>query len=180
MAFNLRFKDVWNKKPSKENNTGYYHVFKFQSKNCVQGYLWAYYYEEENGILKFIGRVDLNKLKEVVKSKGLPWKIIDEEKARLSDEENKLNEHLHTNGNTTGFYRVGKNKSKKTSQGFVWVYTYKENGVKKTLSRTNFFKLKKAVKEKGLPWKIINESLARDTLNSIESNISPNTLDSFY
>lgn len=67
-----------NKKIDNRNTTGYYHVYKDKDPTCNQGFLWTYNYLE-NGVRRKIRRVDINKLEEVVKSKGLEWRVIDGE-----------------------------------------------------------------------------------------------------
>ncbi len=56
--------------------------------------------------------------------------------------------------NTTGYYRVFKNKNSTYKQGFTWVYYYyDENGKQKRVSSVDLKKLEVKVKEKGLPWR---------------------------
>lgn len=50
--------------------------------------------------------------------------------------------------NTSGYYRVSKVKDKKCKQGFTWVYQYHGNSIR----NVDLKRLKKNVKEKGLPW----------------------------
>lgn len=54
------------------NTSGYYRVIKRKDKTCKQGFIWIYRYYE-NGKRKYITSVDLEKLEEKVKAKGLPW-----------------------------------------------------------------------------------------------------------
>lgn len=54
--------------------------------------------------------------------------------------------------NTTGYFRVHKLKDKRTKQGFIWVYKWRENGQQKKLSSVNLITLASKVKTKGLPW----------------------------
>lgn len=56
----------------KQNTTGYYRVIKKERKNTKQGFTWVYRYYK-NGKRKYISSVDLDKLEEKVKAKGLPW-----------------------------------------------------------------------------------------------------------
>jgi len=72
-----------NKNPSKEtrrkmsenkgNTSGYYRVSKVKKSRCKQGFIYVYRYPDENGKIKSICRVDIRKLREEVKSKGLDW-----------------------------------------------------------------------------------------------------------
>ena len=59
--------------------------------------------------------------------------------------------------NTSNYYRVSKTKTKRTKQGFTWVYVYPENNKIKRLYSVNFETLKKKVQAKGLPWYKIND-----------------------
>ena len=56
------------------NASGYFRVCKKKDKNCKQGFRWAYQYTDENNKKKAITCVDIKKLKEKVKKKGLLWK----------------------------------------------------------------------------------------------------------
>lgn len=56
--------------------------------------------------------------------------------------------------NTTGYYRVSKNKNSIYKQGFVYRYRYyDENGKQKVINSVDLKKLEVKVKERGLPWK---------------------------
>ena len=59
------------------NTTGYYRVTKDTCKSCKRGFRWRYNYLE-NGRPKAITSVDLKKLEERVKAKGLEWYKLDE------------------------------------------------------------------------------------------------------
>ena len=63
----------------------------------------------------------------------------------------------HTNmrisRNTTGFYGVYKQVCPKCSQGFTWKYTYKEQGILKTIESVDLKKLEAKVKAKNLIWR---------------------------
>ena len=54
--------------------------------------------------------------------------------------------------NTTGYYRVIKQKGKQYSQGFIWTYNYYVDGKRKRISSMDIEKLKEKVEEKGLEW----------------------------
>ena len=56
------------------NTTGYFRVSKSQCKSCKQGFMWAYIYLDENGKRKEIKSVDIKKLEEKIKTKGLEWR----------------------------------------------------------------------------------------------------------
>ena len=121
-----------------------------------QGFYYQYSYTEE-GQRKFIKSIDIMELEEKVKSRGLPWIVMDHEKARLTNEKSDAN---RTPTNKTGFYRVNKNKSKTNKQGFIWRYQYKEGDKYKTINRSNLTELYEEVLKKGLPWRITDYDLA--------------------
>ncbi len=56
-------------------------------------------------------------------------------------------------GNTSGYAHVMKQRDSRLKKGFVWVYSYKENGKVKRLTCKTLKGLEKKVKEKGLGWK---------------------------
>ena len=55
--------------------------------------------------------------------------------------------------NTTGFFCVSKKKSCRVKQGFIYSYSYFEDGKIKNITSINMKKLEEKVKEKGLEWK---------------------------
>lgn len=61
-----------------QNTSGYLNVYKVKSKNCKQGFFWQYSYYE-NGKRKTISSVDIKKLEEKVKVKGLKWLKFEED-----------------------------------------------------------------------------------------------------
>lgn len=70
--------------------------------------------------------------------------------------------------NSTGFFRVRKEKDKTCKQGFLWTYEfYNENKKHKKIRRVNFFELKKEVEKQKMIWKIIDLDKAIDTVRSI-------------
>jgi len=61
--------------------------------------------------------------------------------------------NLSKSRNTTGFYRVSKEKCKSCKQGFKWVYGYyDENGKRKKITTVNLKKLEEKVKARGFDW----------------------------
>lgn len=73
-----KMSDVTKQKISKkmseiQNTTGYYRVYKRKNKTYKQGFQWCYQYYDETGKRIPITSVNLDKLKEKVKAKGLPW-----------------------------------------------------------------------------------------------------------
>lgn len=59
--------------------------------------------------------------------------------------------------NTSGYRNVCKEICKTCKQGFRWKYLYYEDGKQKSISSISIEKLEKKVKEKGLPWNVLNE-----------------------
>ena len=59
-----------------KNSTGYFRVTTKKDKTCKQGFIYDYQYYDENGKRKHIVSVDIEKLKEKVKAKGLEWREI--------------------------------------------------------------------------------------------------------
>lgn len=54
--------------------------------------------------------------------------------------------------NTSGYYRVTKEKSSRYKQGFIWSYRYYKNGKQKSIRNVDIEYLENAVKSRGLPW----------------------------
>ena len=70
------FSDDSMMKMSKAQNTsGYYRVIKAKNKQYKQGFIWRYQYFED-GKYKYITSIDINKLEQKVKAKGLKWRKI--------------------------------------------------------------------------------------------------------
>ena len=81
------------KKISKsQNTTGFYRVSKVKDNAYKQGFIWRYRYQNKLTEKK-ISSINLLKLKEKVGAQNLPWKIIDDEKAQKSLEENNKYHH---------------------------------------------------------------------------------------
>lgn len=68
---------------------------------------------------------------------------------KLSDEQ-KIS--ISKTTNTSGYYRVLKNKNKKLKQGFTWAYNYYEDGKRKSIYSVDIKKLEEKVRAKGLKW----------------------------
>lgn len=64
------------------SKTGIYRVYKSKTTNVKQGFVYNYSYYDENKHRRTLSSVNLLKLKEKVVEKGLPWIIIDKEKAK--------------------------------------------------------------------------------------------------
>ncbi len=56
-----------------KNSLNIYRVCREKDKCCNQGFIYTYQYYNDKGVRKKIRSVDLDKLKEKVKAKGLEW-----------------------------------------------------------------------------------------------------------
>lgn len=66
----------------------------------------------------------------------------------------KISESLSKSNNTSGYFRVCKQKDKRCNHGWRWAYWYyDENGKRKNISSNDIDKLEAKVKAKGLKWK---------------------------
>lgn len=162
-------------KISYENDsTGFYRVSKTNSK--IWGYYYKYYYKEGNQPTS-LQSVNIRVLKKNVEEKGLPWKISDEEKAKQTLKES--DENNMDRQNSTGYYNMSLMKEPRVKQGFVYRYHYRIDGKTKSIMSVDLERLEQKVKEKNLPWFIVNEELAkntRDKLNQTGSQKSLNDL----
>ena len=61
--------------------------------------------------------------------------------------------HALNANNSTGYFRVSIMKCKNCKQGFIYRYTYYENGKRKAICAVSIEKLEEKVKAKGLPWR---------------------------
>lgn len=76
----------------------------------------------------------------------------------------KISESKSKAQNTTGFYRVSKQKNSSCKQGFTWRYKYYDNNKPIAIKSTDLKKLKEKVKAQNLPWKIINKEYVKQSL----------------
>lgn len=60
-----------------KGSSGYYRVYKVNKSESKQGFIWVYEYPDD-GKMKTISRVDLDKLEIEVKNRNLPWFKINE------------------------------------------------------------------------------------------------------
>lgn len=60
--------------------------------------------------------------------------------------------NLNKARNKTGFFRVSKFMDSKCSQGFTWVYRWRENGKPHSISSMDLDTLKEKVLARGLKW----------------------------
>ena len=62
-----------------KNNTNYFRVSVRRDSRFKNGFTYCYQYYDETGKRRQINSVDIKKLEEKVKSKGLEWIVLDEE-----------------------------------------------------------------------------------------------------
>ncbi len=78
--------------------------------------------------------------------------------------------NISKSSNSTGFYRVRKEKDNTCKNGFLWCYEYYDNNKKhKKIRRVDFFKLMAEVLKRKMDWKIINIDDAIRTVQSIHT-----------
>lgn len=58
------------------NTSGYFRVSKHKKHDCKQGYIFMYYYYDENNKKNAISSVSITELENKVKAKGLEWRKI--------------------------------------------------------------------------------------------------------
>lgn len=56
-----------------KNTSGFLYVYKDSRKDTKQGFIWRYEYQDKNNKKRIISSVDIKKLEEKVKEKGLRW-----------------------------------------------------------------------------------------------------------
>ena len=92
-------------------------------------------------------------------------KMSESKKGKTRSEETR--KKISKTQNTTGFYRVSKQKNSSCKQGFIWCYHYPYKLTRKSISSTDLKKLEKKVKKEGLEWKIIDKE---NSIKSIQEN----------
>lgn len=90
---------------------------------------------------------------------------------RTEETKKKISKTRSKKYNTTGFYRVYKAKDNAFKQGFRWSYQYSNESKKQTIMSLNLLELKDKVEAKGLPWKILNEEKAKQSLEENEKTL---------
>lgn len=69
------------------------------------------------------------------------------------EEKNQISLSVSKSRNTSGYYRVVKERSKRVNQGFLWTYSWVDKDKKrKKLQSIDIEKLRKKVEARGLPW----------------------------
>lgn len=69
------------------SSTGFYLVSIAKCPKCKTSILYRYQYQDKDGKRKKISSIDLDKLEQRVKARGLRWEIIDKEKAEKTRKE---------------------------------------------------------------------------------------------
>jgi len=140
------------------NTSGFYRVRIQKVKTSTTGVNCKYSYHV-NGVRKTISAKTIDELEVKVKSKGLDWIVLDNEKAEITRQKcNSIVRTKKTNRikktNKTGVYRVCFDKT-------TFKYVYYENKKPKAISRVDINKLKEAVIAKGLDWIVLDENKAK-------------------
>lgn len=86
------------------------------------------------------------------------------------------------NKNKYGLLNVTLSKNKSYLTGYIWGYKYIQEGIPRTITRTDLIKLRKEVENRGLEWKVIDLEKAKKSyeMNRImqenaRHNMNPNT-----
>lgn len=97
---------------------------------------------------KYYSRDDARKVSDELKKLG--W---DKKNLRKAQENAKVKPSDSYFANTTGYAHVTKQKDNRLKQGFLWVYSYRENKSNRRLASVSLKELEKKVKDKGLEWR---------------------------
>lgn len=73
-------------------------------------------------------------------------------KHHTKESREKISKSTSRKKNTSGYYRVFKQKNSRCKQGFEYVYRYMENGKRKLICSVDITKLKEKVLKKNLEW----------------------------
>lgn len=143
--------------------TGFLNVHKVSCPTTFQGFIWKYKVMIRGETIIF-QNCDLNELKNKVLEKGLPWKIINKNKASTTEKENEYYLNNLKKSTNTGFLGVSKTQNKRVKQGFIYQYNlpYNSKGINSSFGSISFEKLRKKVLDKGLPWELINRDIAKE------------------
>jgi hypothetical protein len=106
--------------------------------------------------------LNLKKLEEKVKTKGLEWKIIDKKLASSTLKEFQEIENNKPAPGNTNYYRV----YKRMMDGKPYYrYRYTKDGLEYGFGAKNIQELEKKVKEKGLEWRTIDKETTEENLD---------------
>ncbi|WP_405323587.1 NUMOD3 domain-containing DNA-binding protein [Methanobrevibacter sp.] len=114
--------------------------------------------ESNKGKQAFLGKKHTEETKQKIREANLGRTFSAESRKKMSEAQSKTN-------TTTGFYLVSKKKHSKYRQGFMWGYNYLDDeGKRKSIFSISLSKLEEKVKAKDLHWEIIDEKLAKRTI----------------
>lgn len=95
-------------------------------------------------------------------------------KASISHKNKKLSletkQKVSEFNNSTGFFRVYKDKQDDTRQGFLWGYSYYKNNKRKKILRKDLFELKKEVEKRNLTWMVLDKDKANQSIKENKNN----------
>ena len=134
----------------KKNTTGYLNVSLVRCNDHRNGFYYRYNYFE--GRTKALYGGSLIDLKEKVISKGLPWEVIDEEKAKITKkicEENWERYKKEKKKFETPYYNVKKCNAKKYKYSYRY---YNDKNQIRYLRANSIEDLEKRVKKRGWRW----------------------------
>lgn len=106
----------------------------------------------------FFGYKHTDEAKEKMRQKKIGKKLSDEHKRKISQANTgkkclfNTQQKISKKQNTSGFFRVSIKKALSTKQGFIYTYSWYENGNRYSESSVDIKKLEKKIKNKKLPW----------------------------
>lgn len=161
----------YNNPQNYEHKYGLYNVQLMKHKNSLTGYYWVYLYVNEFGNRRTVSDMDLCKLRDRVKAKGLMWKVTDADKLQEAIQKNEELSHQKKPKKiktTSGVKYVSKVKSPQVKRGFYWGYSQKNKRVKINLSSGTLKELEQRVAEQGLEWIVLDETIYQNNIKSDE------------
>lgn len=82
----------------------------------------------------------------------------------MSNKSKKFLKIINDMNDSSGFFSVHRNKAD-NPKGYRWVYYYTENNQRKSISNVHLHVLKHVVISGGLPWRVINKSKAKESVD---------------
>jgi hypothetical protein len=145
-----------------KNSTGFFRVVKAKSEdNCMIGHRWIYNVSEDNSKLCLVS-ASLVDLKEKVLAYGYEWKVVNEELAEVSRNEERDYFKMKLARHSTGINGLSRQKDMSCKQGFVWQYRYRnEKNEVKFMCSVDLNKLKMRVINNGLEWTRVDEGIEK-------------------
>lgn len=123
---------------------------------------WVYSYPSK-GHLRRIKSPSLRNLRKMVEKVGLPWMVVDLQKASEAydiDKKREDEKNRHRNANLRiGAYKVGISGVRYVNKsGNRWAYVvYRKGNKRKVYTATTLKKLEKRVTSLGFPWKVVDQ-----------------------